>query len=184
MQYTAIHHTPVIAGTDYGPNGTGLSAWASGTTYAQGARVTYSGPVYASGTTYAAGASAVYKGSLYASLVGSNTGNTPESSPTYWSFVTQVNPTIYQSVAASTTGHEPDTSPTYWVSLGTTASPFYAVLCTTSNTGTESIKLNGDSYYVTYPAGSFLKGVVYYLSLQEQASSGATATFIGLGSVR
>ena len=52
--------------------------------------VSYAGEVcyipaaYASGTTYAAGAVVTYSGLPYLSLVGSNTGNTPSSSPTDW----------------------------------------------------------------------------------------------------
>ena len=87
-------------------------AWASGTTYAAGDVITYSGVIYkslvdgnvgnqpdvtswagktaagawASGTTYAAGDGAVYGtgNQLYVSLVDSNVGNQPDTSPTDW----------------------------------------------------------------------------------------------------
>ena len=39
---------------------------------------------YAAGTTYASGASVVYATRVWQSLAGSNTGNTPSSSPTWW----------------------------------------------------------------------------------------------------
>lgn len=39
---------------------------------------------WAVGTTYASGAQVVYNTRIYQSLVGSNTGNTPSSSPTFW----------------------------------------------------------------------------------------------------
>ncbi len=54
------------------------------------ARVSYAGEVtyipaaYASGTTYAAGAVVTYNSLPYLSLVGSNVGNTPSSSPADW----------------------------------------------------------------------------------------------------
>lgn len=42
---------------------------------------------YAGGTTYAAGDSVTYNGLFYFSLLGSNTGNTPDISPTYWTVI-------------------------------------------------------------------------------------------------
>lgn len=41
-------------------------------------------PAYASGTTYATGDIVIYSNVLYSSLVDSNTGHTPVSSPTQW----------------------------------------------------------------------------------------------------
>lgn len=42
------------------------------------------GGAYSAGTTYAAGVIVTYDGTFYLSLVGSNTGNTPGSSPSAW----------------------------------------------------------------------------------------------------
>lgn len=44
---------------------------------------------YSAGTTYAAGESVDYNGKIYFSLVGSNTGNTPDSSPAFWTAISQ-----------------------------------------------------------------------------------------------
>lgn len=90
-------------------------SWASGTTYAQGDVIVYSGVIYrslidgnvgnqpdthslsggsaatwASGTTYAAGQGAVYLGQLYVSLVAGNVGHEPDTSPSQWAAVTWV----------------------------------------------------------------------------------------------
>jgi hypothetical protein len=55
-----------------------------GTTYAAG-EVTILPPAYSSGTTYAEGNIVLdSSGNMWVSLVGSNTGHTPSSSPTFW----------------------------------------------------------------------------------------------------
>lgn len=63
-----------------GPTGT---AGADGTDGAPGIAYTPMG-AYAAGTTYAQGDEVSDAGLLYVSLVSSNTGHTPASSPTYW----------------------------------------------------------------------------------------------------
>jgi len=81
----------------------------TGATYAAGAVVSYSDasytsiqpPMYAAATTYAVGAIATYNGVTYTSPQAANTGNEPDTSPTWWS------PT-------PNTGNEPDTSPAWW----------------------------------------------------------------------
>lgn len=42
---------------------------------------------YSAGTTYSSGQSVIYNSDFYMSLVGSNTGNTPDSSPSYWAVI-------------------------------------------------------------------------------------------------
>ena len=136
--YTALHAFPIVAGTDYGQAGSSLSAWAVGTTYAQGARVTF----------VSAG---------------------------------QPRAQIFQSVAAGNVGHTPGTG-TAWLSLGLQATMIYGVLCTASNTGTTVIQFNGDSSQVSFPAGSFVKGVVYYFSLSKLVTAEGVS-FVGLTSM-
>ncbi len=46
-------------------------------------------PAYASGTTYALGDTVTYSGKIYQSLVNSNTGHQPDTSPTKWVAPTQ-----------------------------------------------------------------------------------------------
>ncbi len=69
-----------------------------GNTGPQGPPVSFKG-AYASGTTYAIGDAVSYTdGSSYISLQASNTGNTPNSSPTFWAVLAQVGATGSQGV--------------------------------------------------------------------------------------
>lgn len=96
--------------------GGAAAAWAGGSTYAAGDAVAFtqtSTGAYASGTTYSAGQGATFGGLLYVSLVGSNTGNQPDISPTDWAVVSAL-AQVYVSLVGSNTGHQPDIAPTDW----------------------------------------------------------------------
>ena len=74
-------------------------------------------PAYAGGTTYAAGQTVVSVGIYYISLVNSNTGNTPATSPTFWQAFTNVNlsaPT-WSAVTTYTQGQTVEYGGNYWV---------------------------------------------------------------------
>ena len=101
-------------------------------------------PAYASGTTYAAGAIVSYNNVTYVSLVGGNSGNEPDTNPIWWSTKIQqydaatagvpYSPTTpyaagnvvlypappaaggiaYVSLQGNNLGNEPDTSPDWW----------------------------------------------------------------------
>lgn len=109
----------------------------SGFVYYAG-EVVYIPATYASGTTYAAGAVVTYLGLPYLSLVGSNVGHTPSTSPTQWAV--QAWPLTTQGLVwntntqyAATTivtygglmyyalqinsGEIPSSSPTYWAPI-------------------------------------------------------------------
>ena len=68
-------------------------------------------------------------------------------------------------------------SPAIQVPNGITP-PIYAIMCTTTNTGNTIIKCLGDTSTVTFPAGSFIQGVVYYIYLGTITTLGG-ATFVG-----
>lgn len=89
-------------------------------------------PTYAGGTTYAVGDRVSYEGSVYVSIQGSNIGNTPSSSPSWWTNEHGDAPAynagttyaagdrvtysshVYQSKVSSNLGNQPDISPTQW----------------------------------------------------------------------
>lgn len=90
-------------------------------------------PAYIATTTYNVNDYVVYSGNTYQSIVGSNTGNQPDISPTQWRLVqsTVYSPSTtynqdaivlysgnsYISMVSSNTGHQPDISPTQWQPL-------------------------------------------------------------------
>ena len=94
---------------------------------------------YGSGTNYALGDVVTYGGYVYQSIVTNNQGNTPSTSPSYWSLVTTGfsvqgawNTTIAYKVGnvvtygsyvyvaiLDGTGNNPGSSPTYWSLLNT-----------------------------------------------------------------
>jgi len=87
--------------------------------------------VYAGGTTYARGAMAEYGGKIYISLVGSNVGHTPSSSPTYWAEMGTVSRLFYPKVynlpeQTFGTGALGDVT-LDGTGLGATATPFYGL---------------------------------------------------------
>lgn len=89
--------------------------------------------------------------------------------------------TDYTPTAQTTTHVDPNlgvTSPPGPTVANGLNAPIYALLCTTTNTGGTDIKLLGDSAAVTYPAGSFVKGVVYYMYLKTLVTAGGV-TFVG-----
>lgn len=57
-------------------------------------------------------------------------------------------------------------------------SPVFALFCTVTSTGNTQIQLLGDNAPVTYPAGSFKQGVVYYMYLKKLVADGG-ASFVG-----
>ena len=91
------------AATMTGPSGPAGPTGPSGTQYP------WLG-VWSAGTTYALNNCVFYLGSGYVSILGSNTGNTPSSSPTYWSMFVQQGPTGVTGVG--TTGSQGATGPT------------------------------------------------------------------------
>ena len=118
----------------YGP--TNVEPFAAGSYYA--GEVFYIPAQYAGGTTYAAGAVVTYLGLPYLSLVGSNTGHTPSSSPTQWAV--QAWPLTQSGLIWNTntqyalgtiviygglqyyalqlnSGQNPATAPTYWAPI-------------------------------------------------------------------
>jgi hypothetical protein len=97
--------------------------------------VSYIPAAYVGGTTYAAGAVVTYSGLPYLSIVGSNIGHTPSTSPTYWTVQawpltkSGVSWNVNTQYAAGTfviyggglyyalsvnSGENPATQPTYW----------------------------------------------------------------------
>lgn len=57
-------------------------------------------------------------------------------------------------------------------------SPVYGLFCTVTNTSTVQIQCLGDASPVSYPAGAFKQGVVYYMYLKKLVADGGGA-FIG-----
>lgn len=56
--------------------------------------------------------------------------------------------------------------------------PVYALFCTVTSTGNTQLQLLGDAAPVTFPAGSFKQGVVYYMYLKTLVVAGGVE-FIG-----
>ncbi len=123
-----LAHTPDSSPTQWQQTTlTGFNSYAGGTTYASGDQVVVFTGQYAQ---------------VYQSLAGSNTGHTPASSPSWWSYLGATykpwdstttyaagNIVIdlrthhsYESIAGSNINHDPtaSTSSTYWIDLGTT----------------------------------------------------------------
>jgi hypothetical protein len=85
-----------------------------GEPYKSGAVVSYADvsyisqqTTYAAGTTYALGAVVIYSGVTYVSLQAANTGNSPDTSPAWWS-------------ATPNVGNEPDINPAWWMATPNT----------------------------------------------------------------
>lgn len=137
----------LLAPTDVGDNPELSSKWEhyfgpqtadvfdGGATYAAG-EIALVPPVYAGGTTYVKSAIVVDgSGDIWVSLVGSNTGNTPSSSPTYWTawilpssgqasttpaIVYQSAPTIFLSLANNNQSTTLPGASSNWVNVGGT----------------------------------------------------------------
>lgn len=94
--------------------------------------------------------------------------------------------TDYQPTRSTITfvGTPTDNTPTGIVTIpGLVGSPIYAIFCTTTNSGNTVIRslgaLDDGSEDITFPAGSFKQGVIYYIYLKQLVSDGG-ATFVGL----
>jgi len=89
--------------------------------------------------------------------------------------------TDYTPTQQTTTHVDPNLGPTSppgpTVAAGLN-SPVFALFCTVTSTGTTQVQLLGDAAAVSYPAGSFKQGVVYYMYLKKLVADGG-ASFIG-----
>jgi hypothetical protein len=98
-----------------------------------------------------------------------------------YSLVPIVVGTDYTPTEQFTTHDDPNLGPTSppgpTVSNGLN-SPVYALFCTVSNTGSVQIQLLGDAAPITFPAGSFKQGVIYYMYLKTLVADGS-GSFIG-----
>jgi len=103
---------------------------------------------------------------------------TPNSA---YSLIPIVVGTDYSPVQQYTTHVDPNVGPTSppgpTVENGLN-SPVYALFCTTTTTGTTQIQLLGDAAPISFPAGSFKQGVVYYMYLKKIVADGG-GTFVG-----
>lgn len=102
------------------------------------------------GTTYAAGDLVSLNGSNYVSLVGSNVGNSPDTSADW---------TVQPQTAS-------------------VLSPIFSLLCTTTSTGPTTLRAIGDTSDTVFPTGSFVIGHEYSIYLAELVTAGG-ATFVG-----
>ncbi len=95
------------------------TVWSSGVTYAVGNAVSFTlanSGAWVSTTSYALGAGVTYGGVLYASLIASNLGNEPDTSPADW-VVSSGSPQEYVSLIASNLGNQPGVSPSAWAAV-------------------------------------------------------------------
>ena len=104
-------------------------------------------PTYAAGTAYAADARVVYLNGIYQSLQGSNTGHTPDVSPTWWVFVSVINKfKLFDLVNSSQTAKS--TTMTYTVRPGTVVTGL-AVVNLTSVTSVR-VRMVSDAYGLVF----------------------------------
>jgi hypothetical protein len=145
--------------------------------------VTYIPATWASGTTYAAGAVVTYNSLPYLSLVGSNLNHEPDTNPTDWAV--QKWPLVYSSTLAqwnantfynvglfvqfgggiyyalqATTGNIPSTSPTFWALVVQQGPVAYVSLASNNSSvpaaDTNWLQLSGTltAYAPLYPVGA------------------------------
>lgn len=102
----------------------------------------------------------------------------PTTSPVYGT------PTNYVSLVGSNTGHKPGTSPTFWAIQPQTAGylpPIFALLCTGNTSGgagnTVLKTVNGDSN-TTIPSGTFVVGQEYSIYLAKLVTANGVS-FVG-----
>lgn len=87
--------------------------------------------------------------------------------------------TDYTPTAQTTTHLDGNTGAVTTAIVGNgLSSPVYAMFCTVSNTGNTQVQLLGDLAPVTFPAGSFKQGVIYYMYLKTLVADGG-GSFIG-----
>jgi hypothetical protein len=151
-----IGNTPSSSPTDWVATGGSntsvfLGAYNAGTTYAIGNQVTFGTP-----------------SGYYISLVNSNTGNTPSTSPTKWQLVSTVNTDLYEGAYSGATAYVPGN----FVSF--TDGNFYVCISNTtgnapSPTGSSFWTLLGSSAVLL---GAYNAGTAYKTGMQVTSGGG------------
>lgn len=127
-----------------------LGAYNSGTTYALGNQVTYGTP-----------------SGYYISLVNSNTGNTPSSSPSDWQLISSANTDIYEGSYSGATAYVPGNSVSY------SDGNYYVCI---SNTTGNAPSATGSSFWTLLGTSNALIGA---WSNSVAYSQGMQVTFSG-----
>ena len=151
-----------------------MVAWDSGTTYPANAYVSYNGSAYNSGTTYNIYDIVNYLGVSYYSTQVSNTGNTPSTTPSYWSPFFG----IFSSLYSTNLDNQPNGAPPSAFTIGSSGSSPTINITNTSGATTLAV---GTKVVIAGITGttSFTNGTYYVLTSNSPTTAITVSTTAG-----